>query len=193
LNFILKSESNVKKKIALQNNNSTQDSNTSSNIIARIGFPYISNYSEHIARVCLEFDIVVVHKPINNLALYWGSTKTKLLIHKFQNAVYMIKCLDCLAVYIGESNNVSRRITEHEADVRLKRTTNSALAEHSFKFNHSFNLTTNDITIITNDNYYLTRKLSESYHIQINNHSVNKHPGSLPSTYLSSDLFRNIL
>jgi hypothetical protein len=185
--FILKSERETIRKHQL-NKESFQETRTDEGIIARLGFPYIRQYSEQVARICANFDLKIVFKPINNLGSIWGSLKTKLPVHSFTDAIYKISCLDCEAVYIGESNNFGRRCTEHSADVRLLRVKNSALAEHSNSLGHKFDF--DNATILANDRYYLTRKLSESFFIQTSTSSINKHPGSLPPSYLTSDIFK---
>jgi hypothetical protein len=189
MDFILRSERDTIKKHHSKDTDS-QDSLNNEGIIARLGFPYIKNYSEQIARICLAFDLKIVFKPINNLGSIWGSLKTKLPIHRFMNAIYQISCLNCSATYFGETNNFERRSKEHLADIRLKRIKNSALAEHANSLNHNFDF--DSVTILANDNYYLTRKLSESYYIQSSSVSINKHPGSLNPAYLKSDIFRFI-
>jgi hypothetical protein len=177
----------AKKPTAQEVPNSSAISNS---IVARKGIPYIPHWSEAIARICSNFDISIVFKPISKLAVLWGTLKTKLPCHGLRNGIYKLDCLDCEGVYIGESNDVERRIREHQADVRLSKTANSALANHAINSAHSFDF--RNVNILANDPYYLTRKLSESYFIQFYKYSVNKHPGSLPPIYLNSNLFTKI-
>jgi hypothetical protein len=105
------------------------------------------------------------------------------------NAVYSIPCKDCGLCYIGESSNALRRMKEHEADCRLNHKDNSALAMHAHTMNHTPDFQSHKI--LANDAFYITRKLSESYLIQNSQNSMNKHPGSLPAIYMTSELFKN--
>jgi hypothetical protein len=157
----------------------------------RVCLPYIGNWSENTARICSQFNLELTHRPINKLRYLWGNHKFHLPTHKSMNAIYLIPCADCDFAYVGESNNTIRRLTEHEADYRLNRSENTALALHAHTMNHSPNLDAH--RILANDSYYLTRKLSESFFIQDLENTLNKHPGSLPASYLSAELFKFII
>jgi hypothetical protein len=187
--FILKCERDVKKK----RKNTSSEKTTSQEIGTpkpqRICLPYTSNWSEQIARICRQFNLELTHRPMNKIRYIWGNHKCHLPIHKNINSVYMISCKDCNLVYFGESNNATRRLKEHEADFRRARIENSALATHALSLKHTPNF--EDHKILTNDSFYKTRKFSESFFIQEAGNAMNKHPGSLPSIYLTSDLFKN--
>jgi hypothetical protein len=177
------------KKTVVTNNSSIISSTTESQIISRMSIPFYPNWSQQISRICAQFDIKLTFKPMNKISSIWGNHKFKLSIHSAMNSIYSISCLDCDGVYVGETNNFMRRIKEHQGDVRLNKYENSALADHAFSLSHAFDF--NNHVILANDNFYLTRKLSESYFIQSIPNTINKHPGSLPSLYITSPLFRN--
>jgi hypothetical protein len=190
--FITRTEKDVIKKRLDNSRNTSRQSEISFNQdlkTRRVCLPYISSWSEAVTRILKSYDLELTHRPINKLRYIWGNQKTHLPIHKHMNAIYQIPCGDCDLVYIGESNNANRRMKEHEADYRLNRPENTALALHSHSCNHTPNLKAH--CILANDGYYLTRKLSESFFIQNNNKALNKHPGSLPPLYLTSELFKH--
>jgi hypothetical protein len=179
---------NRKKKLDQLNHQS--DISEMEEHIKRLCLPYISGWSEVITRICKQFELDLTHRPMNKLRFVWGNQKCHLPCHKNKDAIYQIGCRDCNLSYIGESNNCDRRIKEHERDFRLKRQDNSALAAHAIKSGHQPDF--NSHKILANDNYYQSRKFSESFFIQSSSNSMNKHPGSLPSSYLTADIFKNI-
>jgi hypothetical protein len=189
IQFITKIEKQIKEKI---NTNTTQNKTVSTNaneIHTRESLPYHQNWSEQISRICYSFGIAISFKPMNKFSSFWGKQKSKMPSHKNINAIYQINCLDCKLSYFGESNNSTRRMKEHEADIRLSKPDNSALAKHTISLGHQIDLANH--IILANDPFYLTRKLTESYFIQSHQEVINKHPGSLPAIYLNSPLFKN--
>jgi len=193
LSFLLKTEKDVKKnrleKMVINDQPSFTDLSTSTPPVRRFCLPYINGWSEAVARICIEFDIQLTHRPINKLRYVWGNHKSYLPSHKNRNSIYQINCSDCSMLYIGESNNASRRLKEHEADFRLRRLNNSALASHALSLKHTPNFDSHKV--LANDCFYRTRKFSESFFIQDTTNVMNIHPGSLPSSFLNSNLFKN--
>jgi hypothetical protein len=190
LDFINRIEKDVinKRKLKSLNNCDNTLPSDSQTPRHRVCLPYLKGWSEVIGRICNQFELELTHRPINKLRFVWGNHKSILPAHKNMNAIYQIDCSDCNMTYTGESNNSARRLKEHEADFRLERVVNSALASHLISNNHRPNFDSH--RILANDNFYRTRKFMESYFIQDCPTSINKHPGSLPSTYLTSELFK---
>jgi hypothetical protein len=194
--FLIKTERNTKirRQEKLQALMTTEDSRQQLSQTwepkdRRVCLPYAKTWSENTARTLKQYDLELTHRPINKMRFLWGNHKSYLPSHKHMNAVYSIPCKDCELVYTGESNNALRRMKEHEADCRLNHKDNSALAMHAHNLNHTPDFLGHKI--LANDAFYITRKLSESYLIQNSQNSMNKHPGSLPSIYMTSELFRN--
>ena len=176
-------------KMVINDQLSFTDLSISTPPVRRFCLPYINGWSEAVARICIEFDIQLTHRPINKLRYVWGNHKSYLPSHKNRNSIYQINCSDCSMLYIGESNNASRRLKEHEADFRLRRLNNSALASHALSLKHTPNFDSHKV--LANDCFYRTRKFSESFFIQDTTNVMNIHPGSLPSSFLNSNLFKN--
>jgi hypothetical protein len=181
LNYISRIEHDTKIKSFSANPTPCSDSRSEPN---RICFSYNQGWSDQISRICSEFDMELTHRPSNKLRNCFRSTKSKNISHQNRNAVYKICCNDCSDVYIGESNNVSRRLQEHERDIRLLHSDNSALAHHSISLDHHINL--DGFSILANEDFKLKRRLIESYFIQSSSNSMNKHPGNLPTLYIQS-------
>jgi hypothetical protein len=188
--FVLRAERDVIKKRSELTTRLDRTSETVESKDRRVCLPYVRKWSENIGRICKTFSLDLTHRPINKMRFQWGNHKTYLPIHRLTNAIYLIKCNDCELVYVGETNNAMRRLKEHETDYRLKRIENSALADHSCAFGHSPDFDSH--SVLANDGFYLTRKLSESFFIQDMENTLNKHPGSLPPIYLTSDFFKLI-
>jgi len=100
--------------------------------------------------------------------------------------VYRIPC-SCGKVYIGETGRmVNIRKKEHQRDVKLKHTTQSALSEHNVETGHQ--ILFEETTTIANTTSYFPRKYREAIEIQ-------KHPNNLnrDNGYNISRLWKNIL
>ncbi|CAH3016315.1 unnamed protein product [Porites evermanni] len=79
----------------------------------------ISGTSETIAHILQPYNIRVAHKPITTLRRLLTNVKDKDKPEDRQGAVYKIKCCDCQAFYIGETDrNLSTRLTEHKRATR---------------------------------------------------------------------------
>ena len=100
-----------------RNTQSNTDSNTQTNVnagpVTTATIPYIRDTFETIARILQAYNIRVAHKPITTLRRPLTNVKDKDKPEDGQGAVYKIKCCDCQATYIGETDrNLSTRLTE---------------------------------------------------------------------------------
>ena len=85
--------------------------------------------------VCKTY-IRVAHKPITTLRRLLTNVKDKDKPEDRQGAVYKIKCCDCQASYIGETDrNLSTRLTEHKRATR-NGDANNHIAEHHLQTKH---------------------------------------------------------
>jgi hypothetical protein len=150
----------------------------------RICLPFRQVWSGYTSRICTSLALDLAHKPTNKLRFQFRSPKSKSSAHTNRNAVYKIECSECPSVYIGQSNDVTRRISEHERDIRLGHNNNSALALHANSTGHLINL--DGFSIVTNESSQLHRRLIESFCIQRSQEPMNKHPGNLPAIYIQS-------
>ena len=73
----------------------------------------------------------------NNLKNYMVHPMDSPIPDRCDGIVYRIPCGSCNKVYIGETGRpVGEGILEHCRDVRLMRTDNSAIAEHTYDAEH---------------------------------------------------------
>src|SRR5678816_4222670 len=78
--------------------------------------------------------------------------------------IYTIPCNHCTKTYIGETNNFTRRKSQHSDDLE-KDTQNSSLTTHRSQFNHSINI--NSMQNLINISNHQKRKLIETYCIPV--------------------------
>ena len=80
---------------------------------------YNKGTPETIARILQPFNTSVAHKPIPTLRGLLTNVKDQDKLEDRQGAVYMIKCCNCQASYIGETGrNLSMRLIEHKCAKR---------------------------------------------------------------------------
>ena len=87
------------------------------------------------------------------------------------NVVYKLNCLDCPAVYIGETKRALRvRRNEHKnnkkSDAVINIHKNSFENKHDFDWQHPI--------ILDNERNWRKRIVSEMLHIKANKHAINK-------------------
>ena len=96
----------------------TTETNANSTPTTTATIPYIKGMSETIARILQPYNIRVAHKPITTLRHLLNNVKDKDEPNNRQGAVYKIKCSDCQASCIGETDrtrngDVNNHIAEH--------------------------------------------------------------------------------
>ena len=64
---------------------------------------YVKGVSEHIRRVMSKFKVQVFFKPVNTLRQLLVRPKDPLDKERVIGLVYQIKCSDCDAFYVGET------------------------------------------------------------------------------------------
>ena len=93
--------------------------------------PYIKGVSEVLRRCLQQQGIRTVLKSDTTLRSHLVRPKDALEPTKRDGVVYKIPC-ECGKVYIGETGRAMQdRIKEHDRDIRLARTQNSAVSEHA--------------------------------------------------------------
>src|SRR5678815_4346618 len=91
---------------------------------------------------------------------------------------------DCPSVYIGETNDLPRRVKQHKHNL-IKDSPNSALTVHRTLHNHKINI--NSISPLKYINQVIKRKIIESSYI-CNTDNFNKIPGEV-----SLDIIQNYI
>ena len=76
---------------------------------------------------------------------------------------------------------MQKRMKEHDRDIRLARTQNSAVSEHVNGTGHK--PLWNEIKFIDRDNHWYTKKAKEAVHIRLNPNNINRDNGAeIPET-----------
>jgi len=94
--------------------------------------PYIKETTDRIGRILNKYNIQTVFNPPSKIGQILRNSKNQR--PPFSSAgVYKIP-YSCGKVYIGETRRmVNIRMKEHQRDVRLEHTTQSALSEHNIE------------------------------------------------------------
>ena len=111
--------------------------------------PYVRGTSEIISCILRPYNIRVAQKPITTLRNLLTNVKDKEHPRDRQGAIYKIKCADCQATYIGETDgNLNSRLTEHKRATKNRNRTNH-IAEHHRQVTSSLQETYSELK--TND------------------------------------------
>ena len=142
--------------------------------------PYIKGTSETIARILHPYNIRVAHKPITTLQHLLTNVKDKDEPNNRQGAVYKIKCTDCQASYIGETDrNLKTRLTEHKRVTR-NGDVNNHIAKHHRLTNHAIDW--DSAQCVTYSTNYFQRLTLESWFTNLEQTPLNRCQ-QLPAPY----------
>lgn len=145
--------------------------------------------SEALSRVFSKYDLRVAHMPVSKLRNQLMNVKDRLPNEQFPGVVYKIPCLNCNHAYIGETGKFSRRIKDHQRDVKNKKHATNALAGHAHDTGHQIDW--GNASILSKERNLTTRLLLESLFIQTSQATLNKNAGPMPGIYARS--LRHIL
>ena len=97
-----------------------------------------------------------------------------------------IPCGSCNKEYIRETDRPVREIIlEHRSDVRLMRTDNSAIAEHTYDADHLPNRI--GVQCIAHDRNWYTRQVKEAIQIQLHPNTLSRDRGiDIPESWMST-------
>lgn len=108
----------------------------------------------------------------------FSKPKDPVTIKQRTNAVYSIPCSDCEKAYLGQTKRqFGKRLSEHQRAVLNLKSEKSALAEHMRQTNHT--IAWDNSTILTTNNRYSQRLCLEAWHINMNQHAMNRANGSI--------------
>ena len=134
--------------------------------------PYIKGVSETLCRSLQQQGIRTVFKSDTTLRSRLVRPKDPADPSKQDGVVYKIPC-ECGKVYIGETGRpMQERIKEHDRDIRLARTQNSAVSEHANETGHK--PLWNEVKFIDRDNQWYTRKVKEAIHIRLHPNNISR-------------------
>lgn len=131
-----------------------------------------------MAHVLCKYDVHVAHVSTCKLSLV--NVKDKLQKECFPGVVYEVLSANCECVYICVSSNIKRQLKEHSNDVKNKRVSSNALAEHAQASSHEIN--GGKARVVATKN--LTSRLYvESLTIPTRKSTLNSTNGNLPPAY----------
>ena len=138
--------------------------------------PYKRGHSETVRRNLQQQGIRTVFKSDTTLRSWLVRPKDPADPNKQDGVIYKIPC-ECRKVYIGEMGRpMQESIKEHDWDIRLPQTQNSAVSEHSNETGHK--PLWKEVKFIDRNNHWYTRKVKESIHIRLNPNNINRHNGT---------------
>lgn len=114
-----------------------------------ISLPYVPLLSENVSSMLRKFNFIVVNTNYNNLSFLWSPLKSKRLAQQLSCVVYQINCLNCDAIYIGQTKQqLSKRLNGHKYDKKEV----TALHQHENNNGHAFDfVNTKVLSSETND------------------------------------------
>ena len=147
--------------------------------------PYIKAVSEPLRRHLQQQGIRAVFKSDTALTSRLVRPKDPADPNKQDGVVYKIPCT-CDKVYIGETGRpMQARMKEHDRDIRLARTQNSAVSEHANGTGHK--PLWNETTLIDRESHQYTRKVKEAIHIRLNPNYIDRDIGAgIPEVWMST-------
>ena len=91
-------------------------------------------------------------------------------------------CGTCPKVYIGQTGRtLKHRLMEHKRALRSGETAQSAVAEHAINEGHTIKW--DDAEVVDHSTRFCQRCTLEAWHIQTEQHPMNRDEGPLPSVY----------
>ena len=151
----------------------TQDTRTK----GYISLPYVGHCSDAVARTIRKAGVAVHLRPYNTIRSRLVHPKDKITKEEKAGLVYHVKCGDCDATYVGETErNLKKRINEHHRS-------SSPIGQHMDQRRHSFS--SEGVSILHQETDWFRRGVAESIHIAMEDPVLNRDRGrhTLPAIY----------
>ncbi len=142
-----------------------------------ISLPYIGHCSDAIARTIRKAGVAVHLRPYNSIRSRLVHPKDKVTNNEKAGLVYHIKCGDCDATYVGETErNLRKRIAEHHRP-------SSPIGSHMDQNQHTFQQ--EEVSVLHQEPDWFRRGVAEAIHIAMENPVLNRDRGrhTLPAIY----------
>lgn len=156
-------------------NNSQHNRNMPNTPIEHTSFvklPFDAFLERHTTKILKELDITPAWHSFSSLRTIFSTVKDVEDPLSQSGLVYKICCLDCNAVYLGETKQyLSKRIYQHKHHISKSNTLHSALVQHSVEYQHSFDF--DNTLILHRCNTHKKRLFQESLYIYLNPGCVN--------------------
>ena len=136
--------------------------------------PYIRGLSERMRRDFRNYDIPVYFKPFNTLKQLLVHPKDKLDKGRTVAPVYSIRCNDCDASYIGETErSLKARFMEH----KRPSSTTSEVSRHIHTEQPGHSISIEETSVLAVEPRWHERGIKEAINIRIHQPSLNKDGG----------------
>ena len=143
--------------------------------------PYIGTTSDAIARVIRKTGIQVHLRPYNTIRSRLVHPKDKITNEEKAGVVYHIKCGDCDATYVGETERrLNKRIKEHHRD-------SSPVGHHLKDRKHS--ISERSISVLHQESDWFRRGVAEAIHILQDDPPLNRDRGR----HTLSNIYREVI
>jgi len=144
--------------------------------------PYVKGVSEHIRRVLHRYNVQAFFKPVNTLRQFLVRPKDPIDKQRVIGPVYQIKCNDCDASYVGETErSLKARFMEH----RRPSSTGSEVSGHLHSDQEGHDISIEDTKMLCVESKYFERGVKEAIQIRRLRPSLNRDGGrhTLPSIW----------
>ena len=136
--------------------------------------PYIKGFSEQIRRVLGKYGIPTYFKPTNTLRQLLVKPKDPVDKENVVGPVYKIKCEECEATYVGETErSLKARFSEH----RRPSSTTSEVAKHIHTDQPEHTVELDNTEMLTTEPRWFERGVKEAIYIRALNPSLNRDGG----------------
>lgn len=156
-----------------------------------IKIPYVKGLSEKLSNILSSTNNKIVFYHLKTVGDLYTSLKCK-MPHEYQsNVIYKINCLNCNAVYLGQTKQtIKSRGNAHKSSCNERyrnKKDQTALAHHHFTENHEFDF--ENIKIVDYEKNYKKRLFSEMLCIKKHDNTINKKT----DTDGLSEIYHNII
>lgn len=137
-----------------------------------LAIPYVKGLSEGISSVLRDLSFKVLYTLPNKLNSIIKKGKDRLDLLKQTQVVYKIDCIDCNAVYVGQTKrHLCTRLREHQRDIRQNPNNLSVVSEHRVSLGHDFDWL--HPTVLHCEAHLRKREIAEMIYIKKNSHAIN--------------------
>jgi len=124
-----------------------------------ITLPYVGHVSEAIDCTIHQAGVAVHLRPFNTIRGHLVHPKDKIKKGDKAGLVYQVKCADCSATYVGETERkLTKRIAEHHKS-------SSPIGHHMSWNKHPFS--DDEVSILHQETNWFRRGMAEAIHIHI--------------------------
>ena len=135
--------------------------------------PYIKTFSEKFKNIAKKLSSSLAFSVSHPLKKYIKTGKDTIEKFSQNNLVYKISCINCEAVYVGQTKRqLKTRLKEHRQDINKKNGQLSVVSNHRLELDHEFDWESAEV--LDREASYNRRLISEMIHIRRQKSALNK-------------------